>query len=246
MSISLIAGFILLLIVGSLIVSSISYNRQKVITQQRKEVARHTKTADELGSYRNFLIKVDPDYEILTLLQRQLLGALEQILARVPDNNNIRQRAEAEKLCFQQFKQRQRDNALDPIMVSDDELSNSKKSLAAIAKHLDLSTNAGTMSPATHQKLIMHLKNLGLLIEVESHQHQAQLYADKGDVVLFQSHLKQARDALHKAPIESDKKNLRIRQLTEALTETKRTNKIVQLPPLGTENEESQEANTPA
>jgi len=246
MSISLIAGFILLLIVGSLIVSSISYNRQKVIAQQRKEVARYTKTADELSGYCNFLLKVDPNYEILILLQRQLLGALEQILERVPDDNNIRQRAETEKLRFQQFKQRQRANDLEPIMISDEELSDTKRSLAAIAKHLDLSTNAGAMSPAAHQKLIIQLKNLGLLIEVESHQHQAQLYADNGDVVLFQSHLKQARDALHKAPIDSDKKNLRIRQLTEALTETKRTNKIVQLPPLDTENEEEQEANTPA
>lgn len=231
MSISLIAGVIILLVICSLIVSSISYSRQKAIAQRRKEIARYKQTIEELSEYRNFLLKVDPDYDILTLLQKQLLHAVEQILDRVPDDQQMQRRTDVENALLQQIMQQQRNKPLAQVMESDEELSQAKKNLSSIAKHLDLSRNSGTLSPASHQNFTVHIKNIGLLIDVESHQHQAQLFAEQGDVVLYLTHLKQARDALRKAPIESEEKNHRIRQLTEVLNETKRTNKITPLPP---------------
>ncbi|TNC80655.1 MAG: hypothetical protein C9356_13130 [Oleiphilus sp.] len=245
MSITLISSIIIFIILAALIVSSISYNRQKAIAQQRKEIARHKKQAAEILPLRDFIATVDPEYELLMVLQKQLVLAMENVLEIVPMDAQTRALASSENQRLKQFKEGKRQTEIDQVMTTEEDLKISKQTLARISKHLDISRNAGHLSASVHQRLHRHTLALSLLIEVASHEHQAAQCADKGDIVLYQTHLKQAREALKKAPIDEEEKNTRIRVLTETLNEIKRTNRIVALPeyeareevPLSQENE---------
>lgn len=235
MSITVISSLIILVILTALIVSSISYHRQKTIAQQRKDIARLKKTAAELIPYRDFIAMADPEYELLCLLQKQIVVALAGVLEIVPSDEEIRAQVASENKTLKQYLEGIRQGAINQIMTSEDELKVAKQTLARLSKHLDISRNAGTLSAAQHQRLLRRTQALSALIEVASHEHQAQQCADKGDIVLYQTHLKQARDALKKSPVEDEEKNARIKALTETLNEVKRTNQIVALP-AGAEN----------
>ena len=230
MSFTYIAGIIASTIVIALIVSSVSYNRQKAIAQRRRMIAQHKKEAGEYRHFRDFILATDPEYPLLYFLQKRLVESLENALELVPQDNSIQTTVNSEQEKLRMYRDNTRHQAISQVMKTEDELNQSRRTLSQLSKAIEIQKNAGKLPLDQSEKLAQHIKSLSLFIEVASHEHQASTYASAGDIVMYQTHLKQARDALKKAPLESREKNQRIKAITAVLNEVKRTNKIVPLP----------------
>ena len=227
MSISLIAGIIVSLVVISLVVSSISYSRQKAIAQRQKQLKRLKTEAQELLIHQQLLLGVDTEYDIILLLQKQLLKLLVQAQELAPEDPEVATALARENNNLRDYLDGNRHIPLDIIRRSDEELAQSKLQLGQVAKQIDLMTNKGLISASVNKVLRDRIKRIQLDMDVASHQAQADAYAEQNDVVLYQNHLKQARDALAKSPLHFDEKNAQIKDLTDLINEVKRTNKIV-------------------
>jgi len=227
MSISFIAGAIVITIVCAFIISSLSYQRQKAIAQKRKEIKHYKSVAMEISGYRDFIEMTDHEFDLLSVLQKQIVVALENVLERVPSDEHILRASQNENARLKQFRDQQRHQEVSLIMRSDDDLKSSKQQLAKIAKHLEVCRNAGSLPDAICMQLKRHITHLGHEIDFESHYFQAQQCAIQGDVVLYQTHLKQSRDALKKTNLEQDIKNGKLKDISDKLSEVKRTNKVI-------------------
>lgn len=227
MSISLIAGIIVSLVVVSLVVSSISYSRQKAIAQRQKQLKKLKAEAQELIVHQQLMLSVDSEYDIILLLQKQLLKLLVLAQDLAPEDPEVATALARENNSLRDYLDGNRHTHIDIVRRSDEELAQSKLQLGQVAKQIDLMTNKGLISTSVNKVLRDRIKHIQLEMDVASHQAQADAYAEQDDVVLYQNHLKQARDALAKSPLHFEDKNAQIKALTDLINEVKRTNKIV-------------------
>lgn len=238
MSISLIAGIIIFLVVVSLVVSSISYNRQKAIAERVKKIKQYKSEAKELLNHIYLLLNIDEDYSLLLTLQRALVAALSNAQDLDASDAEINQAVANERTRLAQFKDAQRVQEVEVAQDSDEALAKCTSQIAQLNKLLDIMANGGRIplnQAASHKE---HLRKLLLDLNVESHFKQASIYGEQGDVALFLTHMKQARDALSKSSLTFDGKNERIKMLSERIDAARKNNKII----LDTEPENEDES----
>lgn len=229
MSMSLIAGLIAAVVVLSVIVSAISYSRQKSIAERQKRLKLFKQEAQDLITLQQTLLRFDEHYDILQLFQKQISKLLLQAQDLAPGDRELAAQLAQEGVLLKQFQASQRNNSVDLVCRSDKELAQNKLALAKVSKGLDILANKGVCNRSLANEYKQHIKRLQLDLEVSSHEAQAQDYAERNDVVMYQNHLKQARDALSKSNLNFDGKNERIRQLSDIIAEAKKHNKIVPL-----------------
>jgi len=223
-------SFAILTIVGiiliSLAVSAISYNRQQAIAVRKKKLNSLHKQMVELSEYRNLLLKIDPTYDLICFLQRNILYALRNALELAPSDTDLNQQLQTQSANMEHYESGKRDNNLKPFFVTDGELNAAQILMSQLLKTLELKKNNNQLSASQHAHFVTHIHNIRSELEIESHLAQANNYAQKRDMVMYQLHLKKARDALKKAPLDSDVKNQKVKELTELLNESKKGGRI--------------------
>jgi len=239
MTVPFIAGAIILVVLISLVVSSISYSRQKSLAAKQAALQQCKTQAMEFLQLTQILLNKDESYELLRLLHTQALSCLKKASHIAPEDPEVLNLLKRETLRMQSYAQEQRSEEIQLAEESDEALKSTHMRLSQVSKALDILSNKGKISPADHQAYKTHIRTLQLNIDVASHREQAQAYAQRGDIVLYQTHLKQARDALSKSKLEFDGKLEQIKELSDKIAEVKRTNKVT----LDPEEEQQNTAN---
>jgi len=226
MSASVIISIISALIVASILVSGISYSRQQAMAKRQKQISKYRQQADEVISHTSLLLKVDPEFTLITQLQSLIVSALQSAHNLSLQDQTIIDNLHIQKLRLQEFKDEQRENEVQDFLATESELSQSQLQLSQITKLIDIYRNRGELSIEKSQTFSTHLKKLRLDLTVNSHLHQAQCCGDKNDISMAQMHIKQAREVIKSASLEQDEKNKRIKNLTDLLNIVKKTNKV--------------------
>ncbi len=225
MSIYIFAG-IVVLILASLIISAISYSRQQAYKERKKKLFSLKTRTDEILNYQRLLLHIDQDFTIILYLQKQLLQLIRAARNIAPEDAQLKALHISHEHHLAKYSAGKRDNPVECVVASDSELSNVQMQLLHISKHLDVCRNRGTLDSQTHENMLAHIQKLKLDLDVNSHMHQAQVCGTQGDMVLYQLHLKQARDALSKTKLDVPNKTDRIKQLSDMLNHAKRTNRV--------------------
>jgi hypothetical protein len=225
-------GMITLVIIGSFIISGFSYARQQALQKRRQIVRKLQLQADEALAYQSLLLRIDADYELLTVLQGIVVNALKKALAVSPDDNLLKQNLQAQQARLTEYNAHKRTNEIYCWGHSDAELSQGQMQLAQLSKQLDLFRNRGELSIAQHQNLQQHLKQLQLDFAVNSYLYQADIYAEQNNLASYQAYIRQAMQIIKKSDTEAEQKNNRIKALSERINEAKNTGRIQQLSPL--------------
>ena len=227
MSITIISGVIVALVVISLVVSSISYNRQKAIAHRNKMLAKLRANTVDFASCIQLLLQVDEEYEILILFQKQLLKLLLNIQELASDDPKIASELIKEQNNLMAFKEGKRQTKVSLVETSNEDLTSTKMQLGRISKQLDIFRNKGLVSSDKCDGLKEHIRKIQVCLDVESHKAQANHYALENDVALNLNHLQQARDALTKSSVQFDEKQAQIKELTDMINEIRKTNKVI-------------------
>lgn len=226
MSTATIILIVVLLLIGSLVLSAIAYARQQSMAKRKARVMFCKQQADELISSLSLLLSIDPDFELILLLQRQAISHLTQASELIPNDGNLAATLKKHKINLIQYEKQQRDNELTPFLLSDTELNQAQYSLTQLTKSLDLMSNQGLINREEVNRLKQHLRELRLSLDVNSHLEQANRYGRSKDVVMYQVHVKHAREALRKTSIEIANKDAKIDRLTNALKLAKESHEI--------------------
>jgi len=214
------------LIIGSLLISSISYSRQQAIAKRQQKLSFYKKTTSELSSHVKLLLNVDPSFELICLLQFQIVESLKQACKLAPKDTQLTSHLQNHAKNLNLFLQGQRQTEIVPYVTNDKALAKAQRQLSEVTRFIEIERNKNTLEEDQCNELIEHVAHIRLNIEIESCLHQAELYKAKNDVVMFQLYIKQARDCISKSPLEFEGKHSRIKTLTETLNNVKRTNKI--------------------
>ncbi len=217
---------IVIVILVSLLISAISYHRQQNIARKQKKLKMYNKQIEELSRFRNLLLQVDSGYELLCLVQQDIVTALKNSVELEKSDLSLTKQLEAQQQNLSMFQASKRTNEIKSCMTSDAELNGALFQLNQLLKALDLKKNGGQLSDSRHAELRSRIQYIKFNLEIETNLFKAEEYAHKRDVVMYQLHLKKARDILKKAPIDNDTKNKRIRELTEKINASKRSNSV--------------------
>lgn len=227
MSVSMIISVISVLIVFSMIVSGVSYSRQQAMEKRQRQISKYRQQADEILGHIQLLLKVDPEYNLIIQLQNLAVNTLQSAYNLAPQDQITNDNLKNQKHRLQEFKDGQRDHEVHDYIETSTELSQSQLQLGQIDKLLDIYRNRGALSFQKSNEFKDHLKKIKLNLTVNSHIHQAKCCGENNDILMYQMHIKQAREVLKKSHLEENVKNKRIKKLTEILNEVKKTNKIV-------------------
>lgn len=227
MSSTLIVSVIAGLIVLSIIVSAISYNRQQVLAKRKRKLQKHKDNATEMLNYAHVLSMVDEKYTLLKLVQGQAVTELKCAYDLMPEEQSLKRSYHREKNILEGYQNNQREHSVQKHLNSNTELNNAKQQLLKLKKFLDILQNQQSLSKSKASDLNTYISHLMLELEVNSHIYQARQFGEQKDMVMYQLHIKQARDILKKSSLEIKNKNERIKQLTDVLNEVKKTNKVV-------------------
>lgn len=228
MSLPVVAAIIIALIVISLVVSSISYTRQKALAERQKQLQALKSEIAELSGYQHLILSVDDQYEIAVFIQKQLLELLIQAQDIAPADAELSLMLANETQTLEALINEQRTATVSLVKQSDEELRGTKLELGKISKSLDIYTNKGLLSASNNQAFKERIKRIQLDLDVSSHKAQAEAYGERQDIALYLNHLKQARNALTKSPLNFVDKNEQIKALSDQISEVQRTNKVVQ------------------
>lgn len=215
------------LIIISIMISAISYSRQQALAKRKKLFKKHQSQATEILSVVHMLANIDEKYDLLLLLQKQVVAELLSAVDLFPDESNMNSLLQSETARLAMFKEKKRDEEVRDYCTSDTELNQTRTQLGVANKIIDIFFNRHDISKAKKEELQTHIKHLTLNVEVNSNLHQANKYVEQNDVVMFQIYVKQAMKVLKKTSIEFDNKNARIKQLSDTLKESKSTNKAI-------------------
>lgn len=228
MSLAFIAATIIALIVISLVVSSISYTRQKALEERQKQLHALKREIAELSGHQDLILSVDEHYEIALFLQKQLLKLLTQAQDIAPADADLSLMLASETQKFEALSNEKRTATVSLVKQSDEALRGTKLELAKVSKSLDIYTNKGLLSASNNRAFKERIKRIQLDVDVSSHMAQAETYGERKDIALHLNHLKQARNALSKSPLNFAGKNEQIKTLSAQITEVQRTNQVVQ------------------
>lgn len=229
MSTYIFAG-IVVLIFASLIISAVSYSRQQAYKAKKKKLFSLKTRSDEILNYLRLLLQIDDDYRIIHFLQKQLVQLTRTAKGIAPEDPQWSRLLTTYEQSLSQYASGTRSNPIECYVSSDSELSTLQMQLLQVSKHLDVCRNRGLLDTQTHEAMLAHIQRLKLDLDVNSHVYQAQQHGTEGDIVLYQLHLKQARDALSKSKLNISDKTGRVKQLTEMINHAKRTNRMFDAP----------------
>jgi len=226
MNVTYIISVIAFLIIASLIVSSMSYSRQKKIARIQKRLNSLKKITDEALAHLQLLLQIDPSYELILVLQMQAIKAFEQMLELTPNDPTLSAMLSIHKQNLKSYQDSTRNNEVVQFLSSDSALTSALSQLLQLVKVIEIDRNRNAISEAHCARLTAHINELKLNLEIESHKKQAEVFGEKGDLVMYQLHIKKAREAVKRSPIDPKKKALTIKQLTDILNEVKKTNQM--------------------
>jgi len=227
MPVSTIITIITVLIIFSMIVSGISYSRQQAMAKLQKKISQYRQQTDEILGHISLLLRVDPEYSLITQLQILAVNTLQLANNLSPQDLIISDNLRSQKEQLNNFKENKRENQVIEFFETETELNQLKSQIGQISKLLDIYSNRGKLSIDKSNAFHAHLKNLNLELTVNSHMNQARKCGEKNNVTMYQMHIKQAREVVKKSALDESEKNKRIKKLTDILNEVKRTNKIV-------------------
>jgi len=227
MDITLVFGIIATLILVSMVLSGISYNRQQAMKKRRAQINRFKHQADELYGVISLLLKIDEKYELICELQNIVVNSLHGAHSLAPEDPLLASSYQTQAARFQQLKTSTRENKASCYTTNDAELNQAMSQLSHLSKVLDIYKNRGTIAVAKHQDLCNHLQTLRVDLDINSNLFQADNFAANGDITMYQMHLKQALEVLKRSTIESTEKHERIKYLSDMLTEVKKTNVVI-------------------
>ncbi len=242
-------AIIILVVIAALTLSAISYSRQQAIKAQKARLAQLKSSADEIYHHLSLFLRIDPDYQTITLLQNLLIHTLKTASDIVPQDTELRDRLAKSATNLAMYKGGSRANEIQYYVLSDNELTELHSQLGQACKFIDICKNRGIINLSQHAKIITHLQHIKLEVDINSHVVQANQCALDGDMVSYQLHLKQAKETLSRSKLNIPDKLARVKRLSEVLNDIKRTNKVVDLsadfPHLPTElNTQSDEVQT--
>jgi len=227
MPVSTIITIITVFIILSMIVSGISYSRQQAMAKLQKKISQYRQQVDEALEHIALLLRIDPDYQLLTQLQTLIVRTLQLANNLSPQNQIISDNLSIQKQRLIEFKANKRDILVIEFLETETELNQLKLQIGQISKQLNIYRNRGELSIDKINTFNTHLKELTLELTINSHMNQARKCGERNDIAMYQMHIKQAREVVKKSAIEESEKNKRIKELTDILNEVKKTNKVV-------------------
>jgi len=217
---STLGGLLLL----SIILSSFAYKRQQALSLKKSRVNRLSRNIADLEETLNTILKIDRSYELILILHQQLISLVEKKLNLEPENQRTLQQLEQHKITNSRYRNNERENEISKAMQSDEAINLANFQLLQVTKLLQKFKLGKKLSPAKFSELTNHIYRLKLDIEVESHIAQADRYSASNDIVMTQSHLKQARESLRAFHGDFPEKSQLIRTLSERIKGINQTN----------------------
>jgi len=227
MPVSTIITIITVLILCSMIISGISYSRQQALAKLQKKISQYRQQVDEALGHTALLLKVDPDYQLITHLQAFIVNTLQIANKLSPQDQIIFDNLRIQKQRLNEFKENKRENQVIEFFETETELNQLKSQIGQISKLLDIYRNRGELSIDKSNAFNTHLTEISLELTINSHMNQARKCGEKNNATMYQMHIKQAREVVKKSSLEENEKNRRIKELTNILNNVKKTNKIV-------------------
>lgn len=210
-----------------MIVSGMSYSRLQAMEKIQKKTSSYRQQVDEILEHIALLLKIDPEYQLITQLQTLALNMLQLANNLSPQNIIISDNLRIQRQKLKYFKENTRDNQIIEFLESETELNQIKSQLGRIGKILDIYCNKGELSMDKSTTFHAHLKKINLELTINSHMNQAKKCGEENNVSMYKMHITQAREVIKKSALEENDKNRRIKELTAILNNVKRTNKIM-------------------
>lgn len=226
MSATAIIMSVVILLIASLALSAFTYTRQQSLAKRQTKVMFYKQQADEMLGYLSLLLTLDPDYGLILLLQKRVVYMLRNAADLVPKDEFLRDTLRKHQQHLARYDQHQRENKLTPFLLNDAELNLAQSQLTQMSKLLDMFCAQALITPDEVERLKQHVRELRLNLEISSHLEQANRYADAKDFVMYQMHVKHAREALRKTSIELTGKEKKIDHLSEALRLVKESHEL--------------------
>ena len=217
---SILGGLLLL----SIILSSFAYKRQQALSLKKSRINQLSRNISDLEETLSTILKIDSSYELILILQQQLISLFEKKLNLEPDNQRTQQQLEQHKVNNTHYRNSERVDVINKAMESDEAINLANFQLIEVTKLLQKFKLGKKLSPAKYSELTNHIHRLKLDIEVESHIAQADRYSTSNDIVMTQSHLKQARESLRAFHGDFPEKSQLIRTLSEKIKGINQTN----------------------
>tara|TARA_R110002072_G_scaffold24747_3_gene83692 strand:- start:31440 stop:32222 length:783 start_codon:yes stop_codon:yes gene_type:complete len=224
-----IIALIAALIIGSFIVSAISYSRQQALKKKKQMVKRYQQQADEALSYISVLLQIDEQYGLITQLQILVINALSSAARLNPDDRQLQSHLSTQNNKLNEYKGEQRPNEVYCWARSDSELASIQSQLSQLSKLFDLFRNKGDLNPAKHQELQVQVQKLQHELSTNTYLYQADCFAEQNNITPYQLYIKQAIQVIKKSNISTKFKNERIKELSDRIQEVKRTGKTSNL-----------------
>ncbi len=228
MSSTLIIGLIAGIIVISLVASGISYSRQQAMKRRKTQIAKLRQQADEALAFITLLLKIDEKYIVILQLQSLAVSSLKKAFELAPEDPLITNNLAIQQDRLNSYKAGQRSNKVKCYMRNDTELGQAQSQLGQIGKLIDIFRNKGLIPSANATTLHEHLQHLKEELNINSNLYQADCFAEDGDLTMYQMHIKQALDSIKRSSLDNDTKNKRIKELSDVLSEIRRTNRILE------------------
>ncbi len=231
MSSQLVIGIVLLLIIASLGVSAVTYARQQALAKRQSRVRYLKQQADELLAARATLLNIDPDYELITLLQRRALHFYRQACELIPLDKSLQSTLQTQSLLLAQLERQQRDNEVVLALTRNEELNQALYQLTQLPRLLEQLARQAVLTHADSERLQAHLRQLRFDLEINSLLEQANQLAEKGDHVMYQVRVKQVREILKKTSLPINNLDERVNALSEALIKAKESHDLTRFEP---------------
>ena len=240
MTVITIAAIITVLVILSLIFSGISHSRQQALAKRKKTINQCLQQFEELSGHIELLLKADPEYQLLTLLQSLAIRSLQNAHNLSPNDPTISDNLAIQQKLLTNLKENKRENKVIEFLDTVPELNLLKSEIGQLLKAIDIYKNRNILTIGQHQIFYKHLNKLNFDLTVNSLMNQANIAGKQNDTSAYKAHIQQAREMIKRSELEEDEKNKRVKELTELINEVNRTNKI----PENLENTEQNQENS--
>ncbi|MCG8612501.1 MAG: hypothetical protein MI864_18445 [Pseudomonadales bacterium] len=207
-------GFLGIVFIAAIIFSSIAYKRQQALYLKRSQIRQHKRTLEELNELQNTLLRVDPEMELVQLIQLKVVQIHQKITQIDPGATVYADELKNQSERLKQYQEKKKNPDANYALNNDNDIEITNLHLNGIFKMLVKAKKSGNLPEGRFKHFAGHLQNLKLNIEVSSHRHQAERYLAENDRVMAQTHLKLAREALRSTKLDFPEKAEQIRELT--------------------------------
>lgn len=220
---SILGGLLLL----SIVLSSFAYKRQQALSLKKSKINQLSRNISDLEETLSTILQIDASYDLILILHQQIMAFTEKKLSLDPGDRRTQIKLEQQKTNHTQYRNNEREDNINLAMQNDEAINLANFQLLQVNKLLQKFRSGNKLSPAKYSELTNHIHRLKLDIEVESHMAQADRYSASNDIVMAQSHLKQARESLRGFNGDFPEKSQLIRTLTERIKGINQTNSAI-------------------